>query len=58
CDRRYYLERDHIDPRANGGAWSAGNIEWKCWYHHVEKTERDRRMGLLRGGGGPRGSPP
>jgi hypothetical protein len=58
CDRRYYLERDHIDPRANGGAWSPGNVEWMCWYHHVEKTERDRQMGLLKGGGGPRGSPP
>jgi hypothetical protein len=50
CSRRHHLERDHIDPRANGGAWSRDNVEPKCWYHHVEKTERDRKAGRFRGG--------
>jgi hypothetical protein len=50
CDRRSHCERDHLEPRANGGAWSRDNIAWKCWYHHVEKTERDRKAGRFRGG--------
>jgi hypothetical protein len=57
CDRRHHLEFDHIDPRANGGAWSLGNIDPYCWYDHVEKTERDRAAGLL-GKDPPRGSSP
>ena len=57
CDRRYHLERDHIDPVANGGETSVGNIGPLCWPHHRIKTERDRKAGLLRGK--PRGpSPP
>lgn len=49
CDRRYHLERDHIDPVANGGETSVGNIGPLCWPHHRIKTERDRKAGLLRG---------
>ena len=47
CDRRYHLERDHIDPCANGGETSYENLTPRCWPHHRTKTERDRKAGLL-----------
>ena len=49
CGRRYGLEWDHVDPRANGGPTSFVNLVPRCWPHHREKTERDRRAGLLQG---------
>jgi hypothetical protein len=49
CDREYHLERDHIDPCANGGLTSYENLGTPCWPHHRHKTERDRKAGLLRG---------
>ncbi len=49
CDRRHHLERDHIDPCANGGQTSYTNLASPCWPHHRVKTERDRKAGLLRG---------
>ena len=49
CDRRYYLEQDHIDPVANGGLTSFENLRPLCWLHHLIKTEQDRKAGLLRG---------
>ena len=49
CDRRYHLERDHIDPCANGGQTSLANLASPCWPHHRVKTEQDRKAGLLRG---------
>jgi hypothetical protein len=51
CDRRYGLQWDHKDPCANGGLTTLTNIQPLCTPHHVEKTERDRRAGLLRGAG-------
>jgi hypothetical protein len=59
CGSPFGLEWDHVDPRANGGAWSATNIRPKCWPCHHDKTEADRRAGLLgpgKGGGRPRRS--
>jgi hypothetical protein len=50
CDRRYHLEWDHRDPLANGGPTSYENLEPRCKAHHWEKTERDRKAGLLNGG--------
>jgi hypothetical protein len=47
CDRRYHLERDHVDPCANGGKTSFENLSSPCWPHHQMKTERDRNAGLL-----------
>ena len=47
CDRRYGLEWDHVDPRANGGPTSLANLEPERKPHHWEKTERDRKAGLL-----------
>jgi hypothetical protein len=49
CDRTHHLQWDHKDPRANGGATSFENMQPLCVPHHVEKTERDRRAGLLEG---------
>jgi hypothetical protein len=48
CDRSYGLERDHIDPVANGGPTSFDNLGWLCKPHHRAKTQRDRKAGLLR----------
>jgi len=49
CDRRYGLEIDHVDPCANGGPTSLGNLGPECKPHHRNKTERDRKAGLLGG---------
>jgi hypothetical protein len=49
CDRRHHLERDHIDPCANGGQTTFENLATPCWPHHRAKTERDRKAGLFRG---------
>jgi uncharacterized protein DUF222 len=49
CDRRYYLEQDHIDPVANGGLTASANMRPLCWLHHLMKTEEDRKAGRLRG---------
>jgi hypothetical protein len=47
CDRRFHLEWDHVDPRANWGPTSYDNLKPRCYPHHQEKTARDRRAGLL-----------
>jgi hypothetical protein len=49
CDRTYGLQWDHKNPCANGGLTTLTNIHPLCTPHHVEKTERDRRAGLLSG---------
>ena len=51
CHRTYGLQWDHVDPCANGGLTSLANLKPLCTPHHVEKTERDRKAGLLRGAG-------
>lgn len=57
CGSRYGLEWDHVDPLANHGPTAVDNLEPRCWSCHHEKTERDRRAGLL-GGAGNRRAPP
>ncbi len=47
CDRRYGLQKDHIDPVANGGPTSFENLGDLCLPHHQIKTEKDRRAGRL-----------
>jgi hypothetical protein len=47
CDRRSHHQWDHTDPFANGGPTSQDNLQPLCWTHHQEKTERDRKAGLL-----------
>ena len=49
CDRRYYLEQDHIDPVANGGLTALANMQPLCWLHHLIKTEQDRKAGRIGG---------
>ena len=49
CNRRYHLQWDHVDPKANGGPTSLGNLKPRCPPCHAKKTEQDRRAGLLRG---------
>jgi HNH endonuclease len=49
CHRRYHLQRDHIDPVANGGLTSYANNQLLCPPDHRIKTEHDRKTGLLRG---------
>jgi hypothetical protein len=48
CDRTYHLQKDHINPVANGGLTSYGNNQPLCPLDHRIKTERDRKAGLLR----------
>jgi hypothetical protein len=57
CDRRYYLEQDHVDPVANGGLTSLANMRPLCWLHHLIKTEQDRKAGRLRRKHGKRVKP-
>lgn len=52
CGRRWGLQDDHDDPVANGGMTERSNLKDRCWPCHHDKTERDRRAGLL----GPRSS--
>jgi hypothetical protein len=47
CDRRYHLQRDHIDPVANGGLTTYLNNQPLCPPDHRTKTEQDRKAGLL-----------
>jgi len=47
CERRFGLERNHVDPVANDGPTCWENLRWRCRPHHRAKTERDRRAGLL-----------
>jgi Domain of unknown function (DUF222)/HNH endonuclease len=48
CGRRYGLEWDHVNPVNNRGPTSYDNLRARCWPCHREKTERDRRAGLLK----------
>jgi len=54
CGRRHGLQWDHVDPVAHGGPTSYANLAPRCFSCHAEKTERDRRAGLL----GPRARAP
>jgi hypothetical protein len=49
CHRRHHLEWDHVNPVANGGPTCYDNLKPRCWPHHRDKTEHDRRAGLLGG---------
>jgi hypothetical protein len=47
CDRRHYLQWDHVNPVANRGPTSYDNLVPRCGPHHRAKTQRDREAGLL-----------
>ena len=49
CGRTWGLQNDHDDPVAHTGLTSYDNIRARCYRCHQEKTERDRKAGLLRG---------
>ena len=48
CGGRWGLEYDHINPVANRGPTEFSNLAARCYKDHLEKTDRDRRAGLLR----------
>lgn len=52
CGRRYHLQWDHRDPVANRGPTSYDNLQPLCWDCHAQKTETDRKAGLLTRPGG------
>ena len=52
CGKRRGIQRDHIDPVANGGPTAYDNLAGRCWECHQRKTEQDRRAGLLGNGRG------
>jgi 5-methylcytosine-specific restriction endonuclease McrA len=52
CGKRYSIERDHVNPVANGGITTYDNMRGRCWDCHEKKTEADRQAGLL----GPNGN--
>lgn len=47
CGRKHGLQFDHVDPVANNGPTAYWNLAARCRPSHLEKTERDRRAGLL-----------
>jgi 5-methylcytosine-specific restriction endonuclease McrA len=57
CGNRYGIERDHVDPVANGGLTSRDNMAGRCYGCHQRKTDQDRQAGLLGGNGGGREPP-
>jgi 5-methylcytosine-specific restriction endonuclease McrA len=58
CGKRYGIQRDHLNPVANGGLTSYDNLRGRCWDCHEKKTEADRKAGLLRGKRKETGEPP
>jgi len=53
CGNRYRIQRDHIDPVANGGDTTLENTNDLCVHCHLEKTLEDRKAGRLRRRGPP-----
>jgi hypothetical protein len=47
CGRGHGLQWDHVDPVGHQGPTSYRNLQARCWSDHHEKTERDRKAGLL-----------
>jgi hypothetical protein len=58
CARTWGLQYDHKDPIAHTGTTSYSNVQSLCYPCHVDKTEEDRRAGLLAGRATARGSAP
>lgn len=47
CGGRWRLQSDHDDPHTHGGQMCIENINPLCPACHAEKTDEDRRKGLL-----------
>jgi hypothetical protein len=58
CTRRWSLQYDHKDPIAHAGTTSYANVQSLCYSCHAQKTEEDRRAGLLGNRAAARGSAP
>ena len=58
CKRRFGLEYDHEDPVAHTGKTEIANMKDRCYPCHAEKTERDRKAGLLGARAKAREGPP
>ena len=52
CGNRHGIERDHVNPVANGGPTSRDHLAGRCRGCHQRKTEEDRQAGLLGNGNG------
>ena len=48
CGNRFFIERDHIEPRAGGGETALDNLADRCEPCHDKKTARDRESGAVR----------
>ncbi|MEX1207539.1 MAG: HNH endonuclease signature motif containing protein [Acidimicrobiia bacterium] len=48
CGNRFYIERDHIEPRGSGGETALDNLADRCEPCHEKKTARDREAGAVR----------
>jgi hypothetical protein len=48
CGNRFRTEFDHVQPHAQRGPASNGNLRPRCWRCHQDKTKRDRRAGRLK----------
>jgi 5-methylcytosine-specific restriction endonuclease McrA len=48
CGNRFFIESDHIDPRAGGGETALDNLADRCEPCHERKTARDREAGAVR----------
>jgi 5-methylcytosine-specific restriction endonuclease McrA len=47
CGNRFFIERDHIEPRGSGGETALDNLTNRCEPCHDKKTTRDREAGVL-----------
>ncbi len=47
CGHRWRNEKEHNEPHVAGGFASTGNLKWRCYSCHQDKTAEDRRSGKL-----------
>ena len=47
CGRRFRNEKEHSEPHVAGGLASTGNLKWRCYGCHQNKTAEDRKEGKL-----------
>ncbi|HZJ51545.1 MAG TPA: HNH endonuclease [Actinomycetota bacterium] len=47
CGRRFRNDKEHSEPHVAGGTASTGNLKWRCYGCHKNKTAEDRKNGKL-----------
>ena len=47
CGRRFRNEKEHSEPHVAGGLALTGNLKWRCYGCHQNKTAEDRKEGKL-----------